>query len=422
MSKMKKYTDYLSTKINLDSFESLFESKIVLSKNFISILNIMSDDNIAKELIKISNTEVDVNKYNYIDSMSDRDHLSFISDDKAQKILNDTREIIYNVIDGGKYLTHSDKNDQVFKRLGYEKDGRENWAPPVGTIVSILNETDSNSGNKTYCLVKLSDGDKLGVINKSALSEFDDYRSGVWKKSRNPINVGRLVRSILLSIKFSFTDVDLNKFVDLYKSKHDYINNQSRLFEIVTGDEIRHWYNGSNYSGFGGSLSNSCMKGPECQNYLYIYSMNDVRMLVLFTDDDKKTIRGRAIIWNATIDDTNVTFMDRIYTNDDCDINLFKSFAEDSGWYNKMEQDMETDFTIQFGSKTINNPKIKVSLKNIDYGQYPYMDTMCYFYYESGLLTNFSTGDNYYKELRDTSGGYEGDGYEDDFYEDEDDY
>ena len=67
-------------------------------------------------------------------------------------------------------------------------------------------------------------------------------------------------------------------------------------------------------------------------------------MVILYSDDGEikngkyisSRIKGRAILWDAKINNENVKFMDRIYTTKDNDVELFKQYAEKNGyWYKK---------------------------------------------------------------------------------------
>ena len=152
------------------------------------------------------------------------------------------------------------------------------------------------------------------------------------------------------------------------------------------------------------------MKAP----YFDMYCNNpEISMLILYGDDgeikDEKYksdyIKGRALLWKAKIGATNVTFMDRIYTKNDSDVELFKQFAEKNGWWYKRSQSMEPNETITDGS-TAKTATIKVKLTGSggDWDSYPYMDTLCYWDENSDTLTNKE--DEPDRIFRDTDGGY----------------
>jgi hypothetical protein len=59
-------------------------------------------------------------QHNYIDTTDEKDSVSFTPDRKAIELNKDYVEK-WKVIADSRYLTHSDKNDRIFERLGYEK-------------------------------------------------------------------------------------------------------------------------------------------------------------------------------------------------------------------------------------------------------------------------------------------------------------
>jgi hypothetical protein len=134
--------------------------------------------------------------------------------------------------------------------------------------------------------------------------------------------------------------------------------------------------------------------------------------VILYSDDGKiegekytsDEIKGRAILWDATINGKAGKFMDRVYTRFDSDVDLFKQFAEKNGWWYKKSQSMEPSETITNGSESAGNPNITVQLKEGTWDYYPYCDTMCYLDTNDDTLTNREVGD---RMLRDTGGGFD---------------
>ena len=103
-------------------------------------------------------------------------------------------------------------------------------------------------------------------------------------------------------------------------------------------------------------------------------------------------------------------FMDRIYTNNDSDVELFKQFAEKNGWWCKKVQNSSSNFTAQKGT-AFKDPTYTVDLNWADHEYYPYVDTLYFLRLNgidsrdaSGVLSNNpeTIGDSY--ELRDTEG------------------
>jgi Asp-tRNA(Asn)/Glu-tRNA(Gln) amidotransferase C subunit len=406
-----KYNDYLSEKVinNL-----LLESRLVFSKEFYNIISRIKGNNIADKLIKLDNVDVDGVKQNYIDITDEKDKVSFTPDKKAQDLNKDIPEI-WKVTNSSRYLTHSDKNNKVFEALGYDKTLNENWAPSVETLGVILAETTRPSGN-TYVLFEEYDNvdtKRLSVINKLALELSHADNIKIWKTSRNPMNIGRLVRSILKSAKVSFNENELEEFVNQYKAVFDFTKDRLRQFDVVSGKDIAYWYNGDRYQRGGGSLNNSCMSGVDSDLFdIYCYN-NQVSLIILYDDngniDDyeykSNNIKGRAILWDCQIDGTKSKFMDRIYTTLDSDVILFKQFAEKNGWWYKKIQNMDPDEEITDG-KTSKKATIVASVNETNWDKYPYLDTLCFVSTSGDFLTNKEDFNDVDRLARDTGGEY----------------
>ncbi len=392
--------------------ELILESKVVYSKKFINILNKMRSNKVASELIKLYSKDIDVVQ-NYLDITDQKDAVSFTPDRKVQEITKDKPET-WKVVESGRYLTSSDRNNKIFEALGYDKQKYGCWSPDTDSIGLILSETVSSVSGKIYVMFQeygVTDP-RIGVINKAALEPEDAEDNRVWGMSRNNIKVGRLARAILSAAKISFTDADIEQFTNQYKATYDFAKDILKQFDIVTGDKIAYWYDENNYTSGGGTLNNSCMASVD-SDYFDIYTQNSqVSLVILYSDNglidgDKyksDLIKGRAILWDAEINGRIVKFMDRIYTTQDADVELFKQFAEKNGWYYKRSQSMEPGETITNGSESI-RVLIKVKLDNFDFEYYPYCDTMCYLNENDGCLYNREMGDG--KALRDTGGGYD---------------
>ena len=405
-----KYEQYITeNKLN----ELLLESKLVFSKKFISILNKMKSNKISNDLISLYTKDIDRLTQNYIDITDNKEEVSFTPDRKVQELTKDKPQT-WKVIDSGRYLTNSIKNDNLFSALGYDKEKFRCWAPESGTIGLITGETISRVSGKVYVVFEEYgvENPRVGVINKDAVETTESEDNRLWSTSRNPIRIGRLVRAVLGSAKISFTDKEIEDFTNQYKATYDFAKDILKQFDIVTGNDIAYWYDNNYYVKGGGTLANSCMAEVD-SNYFKIYTDNpNVSLVILYGDDgkiegDKYTadkIKGRAILWNCVIDGTPGKFMDRIYTMQDSDVELFKQFAEKQGFWCKRNQNMDQEESITDG-KTTKKSRIKVILEDSDFYEYPYLDTMSYLNDGDGCLYNYPKGEG--KELRDTGGGYD---------------
>ncbi len=409
---LKKYSEFL---LESDIYGLILESKLVFSKDFKKILKSMSND-IAKKLIEIHDKdEIDGLKHNYIDITDENGRVSFIVDTKAQEFLkNEVRDFV--IVQGDRYLTHSSSaNRRVFDLLGFDTSENREWSPARGTIGTIEGEVVSPVSGKTYILFREKEGGRLTVVNKVAIEQ--DKNSQIWKTARNPTTIGRVIRAILRSLDYSYTDRDIEKFVNDYKSSYDVFSDKLKQFAVVSGGDIAHWYKYDNYVSGGGTLNNSCM-GEVDDSYFDIYVHNkNVEMIILYGDDGEikdgayisNKIKGRAILWNdVSFDGKTITFMDRIYTKNDSDKDLFIKYATNNGWWYKKNQNMDTWEAITNG-ETSKLSRMVVSLRFTDFDEYPYLDTLAYCHIDDGILTNdddYNDGDDLIL-LKDTSGGYE---------------
>ena len=111
------------------------------------------------------------------------------------------------------------------------------------------------------------------------------------------------------------------------------MNDRFQYFETITGDDIAYWYNYSNYKERSGTLGSSCMSNVE-DYYFDIYTSNPdtCSLVILKSQEDDSKIVGRALLWTLT---SGKKFMDRIYTIKDSDVQLFRDWAKENGWYSK---------------------------------------------------------------------------------------
>jgi hypothetical protein len=406
--KVFKYSDFLTeSKIE----ELLLESKVIFSKKFLNLLNRMRTNKIASDLLNIYSKDFNI-QHNYIDITDNKEEVSFTPDRKVQE-LTAGRPEVYKV-GTRRQLTHSDSNDKLFEALGYDKS-KEYWTPNDGQKGLIKSEVVSPTSGKVFVLFEeLTDEDEKrhAVLNKDCLTlaDFDD--SGIWKTSRNPIRIGRLVRPLLRSAGVTVTDRDVEEFTNQWKATYDFAADVLKQFDIVKGSTIAYWYDYGKYVDGGGTLNNSCMAEVD-SDYFEIYTSNKQVSLVILYDDNGQVqeekytstkIKGRAILWDAEINGQKEMFMDRIYTTYDSDVDLFKQFAQKNGWFYKDSQSMSPRENITNGT-LISRPEIIVKVDNSDCEYYPYVDTMCFCYTGSNELRNTQDDeDGSMRVLRSTEG------------------
>ena len=407
--KLFKYEEFLNES---KLYDLILESKLIFSSSFINILNRIKDDKVAGMLLNLYSKDIDGINHNYIDVSDSKDRATFTQDRKAQELIEKEPQT-WRVIDSQRYLTHSEKNDKIFSLLDYEKPGGSPWSPNTGTLGLILNEVVSPVSGKIFVIFEeygVEDPMRT-VLNKQALvSSKPDNK--VWDHARNPVNVGKLARAILKAGGKDFNDKDIENFVNLYKSTYDFIKDAGKRFDIVQGKLIAKWYWHGNYEDGGGTLNNSCMSEVD-EDYFDIYVYNKQVSLVILYDDNgnmdssgkytSDKIKGRALLWDCKLDGTNIKFMDRIYTTYDSDVELFKTFAQENGWWYKFTQTMEPDEKLTNGNIK-KNGTLECDLTSVDFDYYPYLDTLSYNEDYTTILSNKEIGDG--REFRETNGDY----------------
>ena len=413
-------------------FESLIlESKLEFSDKFKRVLSFIPNDNEIKNyLLGMKGTDLTLNQ-NYIDVSDNKEEVTFIQDRRAQQLIRDNPPVwkTNSSLPGSKFLTFNKnnegeyKNKKIFDDLGFEpiEPISENHPVPGPNVVGkILSEHISSLSGKTYVLFAWNDSgtDKFICLNKDAVDSHSDTEDRLYKTNRNPIRIGRLVNSIMSAAKNPVTPKQVEDFSNAYKSAWDMMNDAFSKFDVVSGHAIAKWYHQSSYESDSPTLGSSCMQYDECEDFFGIYTDNsDVCKLVILYSDKGSSIqdgkfrstyiKGRALLWKTNQGDM---FMDRIYTNFDSDVELFKQFAEKNGWWCKKVQNSSDNFTAQKGS-AFKDPTYSVDLKWAEHGSYPYVDTLCYLSMNeldsrdsSGILSNDSDLISAQYSLRDTEG------------------
>lgn len=248
--------------------------------------------------------------------------------------------------------------------------------------------------------------------NKAIL---EPQTKNTWSKNRVESRIGKMVVR-LYGDKYPNTGSDgVELFVDeikIARSKND------ANFKIVKGKDIIKYYNNKTYAKAkpGSTLSNSCMGYNNCSPYIGFYSKNNIKMLVLF-DDDNVSVRGRALLWS--IDDINGEeletprlFMDRIYTIESYEIGKFIEYAKQHSILYKDTQDaIEQNICDPI---TGESSYLKMVTYDIEkHTSYPFLDTMKFYNSEEEAISNDYMFD-YDMSFESTEGGYlsENDGTE----------
>ena len=395
---LNKYQDFL--------FESIIlESILVYSDEFRQIISNIESP-VAKVLLDIESKDLTLAN-NYIDITDNKEEISFISDKKAQTLLNpeSTKRVVY-YIGGGGILKHSDSNKEMFEMLDYQPIGDKSYKPTTEEKGEVQARATSTSTGKVYLKVKFTNG--VSVISEEKV-RYEDLTKVPFLLNRQKIRVGKGIRGILKSSNFSFSDSDIEKFVNSYRGEIDKLNDVFKQFELVKGDRIKYWYNLNNYQFDSpiGQLGKSCMRYEKCQKYFDIYTQNpDVCSLLILKTEDGESIKGRALVWNLD-NPQGTTYMDRIYTHEDSDIEIFKEYAQKNGWYRKHYNNyQESGYIYDPNGIEVALGELSVKLKKGEYDYYPYLDSLKYYNTHTGELSTEETDDTI--ELTDTGGGYAG--------------
>lgn len=389
-----------------------------LSNEFYDLIEKISYNDVVKKLVTIANNGDLKTDYNYITTSDSNKFINFVSTKKIDEIVENS--FTFKVTRVGN-LTHSEQNNKIFEALGYDKNC-EYWYPEPGHEGELHGEYISEKTGKTYVLFKSLENERFCVMNKDAVQKSTP---NLFLYSKNKLKVGRFVNHIFEQNNIEFTQSQIEEFVNLYKSTYDILSDKFSFFEIVDGSDISYWYNRDNYEDDRGTLGGSCMAGSD-SDFFRIYEENKNCKLIILKSNNgilkdgkikSDKIVGRALLWNAKIIDGDdirlITFMDRVYTNEDSDKEVFISWAKENGWWYKCEQNYYPETSITNGDEIIefNNysKRLEVEIENIYFDRYPFIDTFSYVKDEKTLINRFEIDSE--KEtchgFRSTSGYYE---------------
>jgi hypothetical protein len=272
----------------------------------------------------------------------------------------------------------------------------------------------SDNDNYMYDFTYLDRSEKDDIVSFVQTQRVDRYLeqnggdlTDIWNmKGRVETRIGRIIRRIFGT---RFNESSIENFVNKYKSVIR-VEKEFDNFELVSGEDITFWYHSNKYESHRGVLGGSCMQGSEKQKYLKIYenNPNQIKLCILKNSEGTK-IKGRAIVWKVT--EPDIYFMDRIYTNDDADVNLFKEYAKRNNWNVKLRQTYSDNVDIVTPDGSHKVVKMYVHLDNVEFTRYPYMDTMKFFCKDEKNIYNSYQSGCRIKSLNDT------DGYYDEYYD-----
>jgi hypothetical protein len=362
--------DYSSFKQDFEIESFINESMVYLSPTFIKQIQKI-DSPISQELIDIQGVDI-------------KDDISFIDFDNTPGMLS--------------FKTMKNLKKSLEDITGYLKSSGDSLAAKYDSI-----------GN---------DFEK----SKELIDDFFKNSMSTITQSRNPLKIGRFIGS---AFPGKFTPKQIEDFTNKYKALQI---SSAEKFIIVEGDEIAHWYKSENYKKLESSLGTSCMKDKSA-SYFDIYTKNpDVCKMLCLVEND--LLLGRALLWKPELikkvrqdytksdDPVEIEwFMDRQYAISDDVIQKFRDYAIAKGWAYRAINSFSEVKGIVYKGKTF-NCDMKVQLKDINYRQFPFVDTFRKFEPNDCFLINDDNQKEWgYYLLNSTGGGYSETGQD----EDEDD-
>jgi hypothetical protein len=375
---------YLSLFENFTSHLLITESVVAFSKDFRDVLRKMKNP-IADEILKYEGQDKPISN-NYFDLKSDtNDVVTFITDRKYQEVVDKSNYGKYKV---AKFdvLNPVENNAKYYANLGMDLP-TEIKPIPEGEMGKVERMWTSPNTGKVWAKFVPDNSDYFPIMtNMSNLEKMwdDDI---FFKNNRQDTRIGRCVRSLLNSLGVKFSDKEIEGFVNRWKSTVDAINNIFSNFEIVSGDEIAVWYNYRKYFfDHKGQLGASCMRSVN-PDFFDIYCYNKkVEMVIFKSIEDSDKILGRAILW--TFDDGK-KFMDRIYTSNDSDIELFREYAKKIGAYSKYNNNSSSNLkSYDPNGQVVDLGIVTIQLTKFSHRYYPYMDTFKSYNPDTGIITN----------------------------------
>jgi hypothetical protein len=343
---------------------------------------------------------------------------SFIVDMLLEKAINES--FLYYSPKVRKALSRIKSNDIATELLGSE--GTD--VKPDMTFIDLGKEgyfsfiTMRNA--KPLIAARYPDLEWADNIETQVMPDFVDYSNelheldtetqsrgtGVFTKSRNEVGLGRFVNKLFPG---KYNSKQVEEFVNSFKAS---LEKAGEHFDLVEGEDISHWYWYENYKEEAGTLGSSCM--AKKRNLFEIYTQNqDVCKMLILKEDDK--IIGRALIWKLAsikagrdIIEGSEYFMDRQYTIKESDVQKFRNYAKEQGWFYKSYNNHHSLGTVTISGEE-KNVKMTIKVATKDYNRYPYMDTFKRYDVNNGILHNDDEQDSEHEGqyiLEDTGGGY----------------
>ncbi len=372
---------------------------MIIGKNLKKLLK-NSSHRLAKEMLKLETDEANfVNDVDYAEIAIDNpSKISFVTKDRYNRILEAGPKKDAE-LKPGDIIRLTDYTFEVTSRTWFSRD----------TVVEnkfIINKVDS----PTFYTLESPEW----TIMSSQIEDFDKIAVGgipdpnnIWDAQlRQKLAYMTTPSRFLNKFSIECEKKELEEFNRLFLKDDICLRIEGFHFDLVSGDDIKWGYHEDNYYNSEGSLGSSCMRYEETQEYIQLYAdyPRQISLLVLKNNDNK--IRGRALVWKCYSDDEEITFMDRIYTDNSNFEEYFKMYAERRGWWYKDYQSRDNwkSFRCPDNYSIATEACIEITLKNAKGKLFPYTDTFIGGYSEDFdiILQNNSYGTY---DFQSTEGG-----------------
>lgn len=244
---------------------------------------------------------------------------------------------------------------------------------------------------KTYPSLDMQNDPDVG-LNVSLHGVVDD----LYKNNKNKIKIGRFLRGAMPEVD----EREIEKFTQVLTA---YQSPDSTNLRLVSGDEIKYWYDSDNYySEKEGSLGKSCMANVQ---FFDLYAENpDVCKLLILTQKEK--LIARALVWKLNSCDEVLTktsysydekpfrkplgakyFLDRAYGLREFHEQILINHARNQGWAYR-DGGVKWGGVVHFDGSSYTDVEMTVKIKKKEYKTWPHLDTFTRYDYVTGLLHN----------------------------------
>jgi len=403
---MIEFKEYLLTQI-LEKMElNVKELELILSPKLTKTLKEMNHV-IADDLLAAGKSSERTFKATFVDLGSEPGTVTFIQANKVPELIEPelvhgdyTREteVIPAAPYKGKGPRPKEEKNWIGGYFDYVQSYKNPWISDASHVIDLHDPQFKSKDHPVWTKLRSADTNIARFINSAFPKKY-------------PENVKKDVRDSGVKLN------DIGSFAMMFKAT---VEANSKIIKVVSGKDIPHFYNCENYfKGASGNL-NSCMADPDrARTFLKIYEMNPekVQLMILFPEDERTKIIGRALLWKCDEPDGRY-FMDRIYVANDSDQYLFIEYAKSHGYIYKTSQSFGWSMDMIDGkSGERDNMYFTVNVKpyseeeGYNYPYYPYVDTLNFYNPETGELTSAGSQiakNGSYLILNDTRGGDSG--------------